>query len=424
MTAYQPPQSIEAEEALLGACLLNPAVIGKLNITAADFYVVRNQWIWEALSKLARGGANVDPITLAAELQRGGKLAEAGGAGRITDLITRTPSSLHAEDYAAVIREKAQRRRILDTCNNLVKAMYSGEPIDGIIAKAMTELSRSAQPDGGAVHWSEFLSDFYDTVEQRCQNPKEIYGIPTGIEDYDLITGGLQQGEILIISGEPGLGKTLLAFQMVTQLAKSQPGAVYELEMGLNAVLRRAMSAEAKITTRAMKSGFMSEDDWSAFIKGTESLAKLPVYTTKRINWTTTQMRSDLARLKEVYGVTWFLVDYMDLLRDTGFDAIDRSRVISAALHDICLDLDLAGIVIQSMNKSGMRDEVKDKSSLSGASKVVYDADLILMMQHYKDDPDRLITCTFEKNREGDSDRNAFKLWRGKTFPVFTAAKS
>jgi len=201
----------------------------------------------------------------------------------------------------------------------------------------------------------EYLTDLYSEISERAENPKLIHGLETGMKGFDKITYGLQTGEEFIIAGQPGTGKSLLAFQLGCGVAANgHAGAVYALEMSGKAMVRRRLSAITKIPTYNMLSGVDMNEKWEKLNKGVEELDPLPIYISDATDWTTLQLRADLSRLKQQQGVEWFILDYLDLLVDSyGKDRNEKSEYLSRQIHGICKDLDLAGIVIQSLNKQG-----------------------------------------------------------------------
>jgi replicative DNA helicase len=187
--------------------------------------------------------------------------------------------------------------------------------------------------------------------------------------------------------------------------AAGYPGAIYEMEMGGVAIVRRQVSALSKIETYKMRQGKISGDEWSALTTAIETVSALPVYISDESHWTTTGVRADLARLKELYGIKWFIADYLDLFEDLqGHDENSRSKHISGQIHAICKDLDLAGLMIHSINKTGMSSSTKSKANLSGSGKHSYDADQVVFIT--KPNPDvNVVNLTWDKMREGDGDR-------------------
>src|SRR3972149_7148904 len=210
------PSSIEAEESLLGAVLISPSATQTLDIKPEDFYIHRYGWIWAAITGLIEKGHDVDVVTISEALERAGKLNEIGGTQVLLRLATVTPTSLHAESYANIVKDLANRRRILDIANALARAAYDeSKPVDVSVISATTSLTGSIQPRGAAVPLSKYVGRLMDDVEYRVQHPTEIFGLQTDVLDFDKTTGGLQLGEVLYIGGDPGIGKSILSIQKI-----------------------------------------------------------------------------------------------------------------------------------------------------------------------------------------------------------------
>jgi replicative DNA helicase len=415
----QLPYSPHAEEAVLGCLLIDPEAIKTLHLSDQDFYRVNNQMIFTTMQLLYARGQAIDFITICSELEKHDNLAEVGGAAYLMSLVNASPHAFHLQAYADIVREKARRRKVIQTCQRLtVNAFNEESNLDTGIAQAATELVTVARPVGGAIHIKEFISQAYDDALAKYNSPKEMYGIPTGIEDFDRITSGLQPGELLVLSGEPGLGKSLLAFQMCAGMAGTTPGAIYELEMSGLAVVRRYLSRLSKVTTYKMRTGKMESEDWEAYGKAVEAMAQLPIYLSDACDWTAVSLRADLAQLKEKHNISWFLVDYLVLLADVyGDGENERTAHLAQEVAKICKDLDLAGIGIQSMNKMGFKTSGAAKENLSGSGALGYAASAIWFMTK-PDENNDVVRLTCDKMREGDGDRFV-DLLKVKGFPSF-----
>jgi replicative DNA helicase len=250
-------------------------------------------------------------------------------------------------------------------------------------------------------------------------NPQDIFGITTGFSDWDAITGGLQRGEVVKLSGEPGLGKSLLAMQVLSNAAKKgYAGALYELEMSGKQVVRRRLSSESKITTAAMRSGKITPEQKTAFEKAIGEMENLPIYISDSSVMTTMDIRADLQRLKDSHGVSVAVIDYEGLLEDDPEkDDIARSKLISKRVHDIFKDLDIAGISIMDMTKEGIRGSAKGQSAMAGTARSLHDADQIVIMRKHIEKPN-VVVLTWEKMREGGTEQGV-ELVKLQGFPTF-----
>lgn len=423
MNEIKLPQSPESERALLGALIINPEAIRTLRLDAGDIYIVRNRWIYEAIYHIAKTGGNVDYMTIADELRKSGRIGEIGGEAYLTELIISTPNSLHIEDYAKIIRDRAQRRKVILSAQELVKTVFDlKSDLSEAIAKAASEIVASSDITDGARLMSDVLGELWDEIELASHDPRDIFGIPTGMSGFDRITSGLQRKEVFMLSGEPGVGKSFLAFQLGIGAAEGSngipgtPGAVFELEMSALATVRRAVSVRSRVGSRTLRSGRLEGDDWTRLTGAVEHMSKLPVYISDNTNWTTTGLRAECARLKS-HGIGWVIIDYLALLKDLpGGDEVERSAVVSDRVHDIAKDLDLAIVAIHDMTKAGMTGQVGGQAGLSGSRRVSYNADMTAFLRTTENKD--LFNLEWAKFREDSADR-VLPLRRVPGFPAY-----
>jgi replicative DNA helicase len=418
MTDYQhTPEARESEKALLGAILIDPTILDRVSLEADRFYDQGNRTIYQTMRAI--GSRDLDLVVLSEALERKGKTAEVGGMAYLLQLPKATPHTYNFETYERIIRDTSIRRGVIQSASQLAKSAYNENvDITDAISRAVTELVQSAKPKGGAVSMKEFLSELYEEISDRAENPKVVHGLETGLKDFDKITHGLQKGEEFILAGQPGTGKSLLAFQLGCGMAANgHPGAVYALEMSGKAMVRRRLSAITKIPTYNMQSGVDMNARWDKLNKGVEELEPLPIYISDATDWTTLQLRADLSRLKQQNGCEWFILDYLDLLVDNfGKDRNEKSEYLSRQIHGICKDLDIAGLVIQSLNKGGYGGTPR-MSHLSGSAKISYDADSIAILSQ-DENTENVVNLIWEKQREADGNR-ALKLVKVAGFPAF-----
>jgi replicative DNA helicase len=414
-----PLYSPNAEESFIGSILIDPEQMRETDLIPEEIYVERNRWIYIAAQDLRLSGQSVDYVTVCARLDAMGKLALCGGPARLTELVNVCPDSGNIKSYADIIRDRARRRDILDTANRLANLAHDlDSDMTNGIPEQIDRLSRAATQSAGAVRINQFLGDLYDQVAFANANPSDIYGIATGLDDWDRIAGGLIKREIVKLAGDPGIGKSLLAFQIACGCAAHAPGVVYELEMSGISVVRRRISTLSKVSSNRMRTGRLKEGEETAINQAIEAMERLPIWMCDQSNMTSLAMRVDLERLKAQHGIEWFLLDYEGLLTDDpDKDDITRSKVISSRVHAIAKDLDLAGLVIDDMNKAGIDNASSGKANLSGSARKLYDADAIVMLRQ---DPQnkQLVAVTWEKLRDGEGSRSMI-LQRVEGFPAF-----
>jgi replicative DNA helicase len=423
------PHSREAEEALIGAALMSPDLIQGIDLDTEDFYIHRNRMVWDALSALSRRGIEPDLVTVTDHLESRGQLSDVGGPAALISLINTTPTALRAGNYAGIIRDKAQRRRAILAASELARAAYDEtKDLADSAASVVDNLTMGIRPRNGAVHVRQFIDQVYADTEDAYNNPRKVWGISTGFTDFDTATGGLQPGEVLYIGGEPGVGKSILSMQMGFNMGLAgQPGAIYSLEMLGRQVLRRTLSARSKVATRKLKTGEMSDVDWSDFTAACEAVSEAPIYLCDESNLTTAALRADLARLKARHGITWFVLDYLYLMAD-GMGKLDpnqRTEVLSARTKNMTKELELVGITVNSVTKDGMDAEAPpSKKNIRGSGQVIHDADLIGFLTNHipemggANNPN-MRTFIFAKGREMENPRGAFHLVKFPDYPAF-----
>jgi len=428
----------EAESAVIGAVMINPDLINYIDLRVDEFYIGKNKVIWKAITDLARAHTSVDFVTLTERLESSGKLDAVGGAAGLTAYLSDTTySSYNAKDYAAIVRDKARRRAILQVATDLAKLAHSDSDIDAGISAHISALSTATQSSKGAVQWSTYFDQLYDEASERYADPRDTWGIPTGFAAFDRVTGGLQSHELMVLSGEPGVGKTMLAMQMAANMADTAPGAIYSMEMTGRAVARRLVSARAQIEPRKIKTGRIDRDGSAAFTQAIDELASKRVYMSESETWTTASLRADLTRLIVQQQIKWFVVDYLYLMNDPGKDEIEKTQNISRGLKQTCKALGLSGLAIHSMNKAGMSsgdEKVKKpgQADLRGSAQVNYDADLICFLKEFKPlntqdnfinpkEHENMRTLWFAKGRELENPRKYIHLVKKPGYPYFGA---
>ena len=315
------PNSREAEEAVLGAVLINPEAYYDVAhfLQDEDFYIHRHRWIWQAFTNLHEKRIPIDFLTVAEELDQNGQLSEIGGPAYLTALINNVPTSLHAEAYGHLVEESAVRRRMLEAANAIAKLAYKEETgIDEIMNDAEKavfgvserRLTRDLQPI------QKGLSDYYDRIDQLMRRGEDTFGVPSGFIDLDRLLGGMQPSDFLIIAGRPGMGKTaflISAAKNAAQIHKKHV-AIFSLEMANEQLVQRLIAQETGIDTHHLRTGQLNEDEWPLFAHAIEVLSDTRIFLDDTPGLTPLQLRTKSRRLHMEFRLDLILVDYLQLM--------------------------------------------------------------------------------------------------------------
>lgn len=413
--------SDEAEKALIGAAILNQQVLREVAISPDDFYVRRAGLVWETLLRMDAEGISTDIVMLDIECTK--KDPNYGGIAYISALAN-NGVSWAAQDYVDEILDYSRRRKLLQQASKLAQLATDGGNIDGEISKIIDSVVMSSKSGATSQPIADYMSKLLDDVFERVKNPTALYGIPSGFADFDSFTGGIQPTESLILSGDSGAGKSMLAMQWAIQMAqKGYPGVIYSLEMSGIAVARRMLSGFGKIEAWKLKSGKLTDAEQQTMVEESAKIAAYPLWMCDNGDMGLLDVRSDLAKRKQKDNVAWFILDYMYLLRDAGNrDEIEATTQISIGVKKMCKSLELAGISIHSLNKQGMDTGNAKKSMLRGSGQMVYDADVIMLIARDEQFPMQR-NITLVKGREIESTSTPkFSLVQTKGFPFFGSA--
>ncbi len=411
------PHSREAEEAVIGAVLINPEAYYDVAqfLSADDFYIHRNRWIFDTFVSLHDRNEAIDLVTVTEELDQKGHLADIGGAAYITKLINNVPSSLHAEAYGHRVEETAIRRRMLEAANKIAKLAYTENlTLDTVMddsEKAIFNVSqRRTTQDLQPIR--SVLSDYFDRMEELSKRDEELVGVPTGFIDIDKILGGLQPSDLLIIAGRPGMGKTgfILSALKNAALTHKKHVAIFSLEMSNEQLVQRIIAQETGIDSTRLRSGKLSPDEWLLFTQAIEVLTDTHIFLDDTPALTPLQLRTKCRRLHLEYKLDLIVVDYLQLM---GGDNRSNNRVqevsdISRNMKILARELNVP--VLAAAQLSRAVEQRSDKrpvlSDLRESGSLEQDADVVMFIYRpevYEEDSQfkNLAEIIIAKHRNG-----------------------
>ena len=357
-----PPHNLEAEQSLLGAMLLSEhAVSAAATIVGADdFYKPAHRHIFDAIQALYASGRGVDPLTVAEELDRVGVLESVGGGVTLLTLQANTPAITNAEHYARIVEEKALLRRLITAANDVAELGYS--PLDDIektIDSAESTIFAVAQRRN-----SDTLSELSPLLDRSLEQLEALYergdavtGTPTGYTDLDAMLSGLQPGALVVVGARPAMGKTALALGMAGHAAVREqlPVLFFSLEMGHLELTQRLIAAEARIDASKLKTGRLTDADWTKITKAMGRLGEARLWIDDNPALTVMEIRSKARRLQDRLDMPlgMIVVDYLQLMQ--GRSGAESRQVevaeISRGLKVLARELEAPVVALSQLSR-------------------------------------------------------------------------
>ena len=357
------PSDIEAERAVLGSVLMEPALIGTVReIVEPDmFYDRQNGKIFRRMCDLDDDGEAIDVVTLVDKLRENDELNDVGGMLYLTQLAGSTPTASHAANYAKSVREKYLLRRSIEESMSLMKqAAHTGDPSKVITAMqaAAAKLSDLAAPAKEIVPVKEVLLNVYDDVETRFKNRdtfRGVTGIASGFPDLDRMTAGFQRSDLIILAARPSMGKTALALNIAQNVGKrGETVAIFSLEMSAKQLVERMLSAESGVDSGRFRTGYLEADDWEKTTMAIGTLSDAAIYIDDTPGIMVHEIRSKCRRLKEKHGLSLVMIDYLQLISAPRRPNVNRTQEVSEitrSLKMLARELDVPVIALSQLSR-------------------------------------------------------------------------
>jgi len=391
-----PPQSTQAEQALLGGLMLDASGWDRVadQVTGDDFYRNDHRLIFDAVRQLSERSQPCDAVTLSEYLEKRAELVDAGGLGYLGSLVADTPSAANVAEYARIIRERALLRRLIQAGNEIAGSAYhtEGRAIHELVDEAerkVFEIAEQGKRRGsGFVHLREVLPTTIDQIDERHQNQEAVTGLSTGYTMFDEMTAGLQKGDLIIVAGRPSMGKTSLALNIAENAAmnpaKPEPTAVFSMEMSTEQLALRMISSLGRVNQAHLRNGRFADEDWPRINGAIQMMSEAPMYIDDTPALTPTEIRARARRLKRQHGLSLIVVDYLQLMQVAGNTENRATEIseISRSLKALARELEVPIIALSQLNRSvEQRTEKKPiMSDLRESGAIEQDADLIIFI--------------------------------------------
>ncbi len=389
------PSNTEAEQAVLGALLIDPDAIIKVApiIRAEDFYLEKHAWIYDAIFALHERREPIDFLTVVAELERRGKLNDVGGAAYITALINAVPSAIHVETYAHLVERLSTQRRLISAAGDIAGIAYdSPEDIDTtidraeeiIFAVAQRRMTRDMIPIRVAV------DQFIDHLDYVQKHQGEILGVATGFSDLDRLLGGFQPSDLIIVAGRPGCGKTSFALSIMQYAAmeKHKRVALFSLEMSAEQLVQRLVASMGELDSQNLRLGKIGDADYPRLVKATGELSETAIFIDDSAAITPIEIRAKARRLQSEHGLDLIIIDYLQLMTIRGRveNRVQEVSQMSRQLKELARELRVPVVALSQLSRAveSRQDHRPQLADLRESGSIEQDADVVIFISREK----------------------------------------
>jgi replicative DNA helicase len=419
-----PPHDIAAEQCVLGGMMLSKDAISDVLevIKATDHYRPAHQIVHETILDLYGRGEPADAITVAAELTKHGDIGKVGGAPYLHTLIASVPTAANAGYYARIVRERAILRRLVEVGTRIVQLGYAGDAdADELVDRAQAEVYGVTERRGSDDYLplSDIMTNALDELE-AIEKHTTIQGVPTGFLDLDSLTNGLHPGQMVVIAARPAIGKSTLALDLAraASIKNDLTSVIFSLEMSRNEITMRLLSAEARVSLQAMRTGKMTPDDWNRLALRMSEVAHAPMFIDDSPNMSMMEIRAKCRRLKQQHDLRLVIIDYLQLMSSPKRVENRQQEVseLSRSLKLLAKELNVPVIAVAQLNRGPEQrtDKRPMLSDLRESGSIEQDADVVILL-HREDAYER------ESPRAGEADFIVAKHRNGPTTTVTVA---
>ncbi len=393
-----PPQSVEAEQAVLGGLMLAPDSYDRVadQLNDSDFYRRDHQLIYRAIRELAEKSRPFDAVTLGEWFESQGLSEQVAGGAYLIELASTTPSAANITAYAEIVRDKAILRQLIDVGTGIVNDGFQPDGRDSaeILEEAERQVLAIAQANTqGKTDFTpvtKALSEAFDVLQTRYANGDGVTGLSTGYTELDMMTAGLQKTDLIILAARPAMGKTTLALNMAETAAfrSKLPVAVFSMEMSASQLAMRLISSVGRVNAQRLRTGQLEDEDWSRVTGAIRQLREVKIFIDDEPGLSPVKLSAKARRLKREHGLGLIVIDYLQLMSVPGNSENRATEIseISRSLKGLAKELQVPVIALSQLNRSleTRTDKRPVMADLRESGAIEQDADMIMFI--YRDD--------------------------------------
>jgi replicative DNA helicase len=411
LTDKLPPQSLEAERALLGCMLLSNESIDDVAdlVRPKHFYLDKHRRIAEAICRLYEGSfGGVDAVTLGEELEKRGELEEIGGHVYLHELMEAVPHAVHSRHYASIVRDKAMLRDLREACRQILRDVHDEvESTDAILSAAERRVFNILEYKGSAQNLEirEILMQVYDSLHERWMNEGALPGLGTGFTDLDRLLAGLHATDLIILAARPSLGKTAFACNIALAVARHAKAAqdgtdhsdshtpkkgvlIFSLEQSKLELAERFLCIVGSLDGHRLKRNELDEDDRRKVQQVASDLSELPIFIDDQGSRSMSEVSAIARRMKRRYGISLIVIDYLQLIEpeDRASNREQQVAQIARRLKHLAKDINVPVVALAQLNRGvELRENKRPRlADLRESGAIEQDADLVLFL--HRDD--------------------------------------
>lgn len=395
MSQKIPPQSMEAEQAVLGGLLIESESWDEVVdiIGEADFYSPAHRTLFAAMKDLHRQNKPVDLITLSDWLMLRNQMDAVGGIKYLNAILENTTSTASIGGYAKIIKEKALLRQIIQLSQTTIDEAFSSlDDVDSFLDRVEARVYQVAEQKNanGLVDASELVKSSLQRIEELYANKAAVTGVPTGFLDLDEMTAGFQPGEMIILAARPSMGKTAFGLNVALHAAlrEKKNVAFFSVEMGRESIMTRLLASAAKVRLSDIRVGHLDDKAWPRLINTAAALSETGLFIDDTAGISPFEIRAKCRRMKKKFGLDMIMIDYLQLMSmKERYDSREREvSEISKLLKSIAKELQVPVVALAQLNRGveGRTDKRPMLSDLRESGSIEQDADVIMMI--YRED--------------------------------------
>ena len=411
------PQSIEAEQSVLGSMIIDKNAIAKVleGLEEEDFYRDGHKIIYRSILDMFRSDIAIDLLTLLEYLKSTDMLERAGGVTYITELSASVPTTANLSAYIKIVSDKSTLRRLIKSSTTIIEESYNNQSnVEDVVDSAEKKIFNIAEKrtTKDFEPLSDVLERGFAQIEKLFNNKGTITGVGSGFTDLDAKTSGFQSGDMVLIAARPSMGKTTFALNIVeyAALKENKSVVVFSLEMSKEQLAYKLLCSEANVDMLRLRTGTLEDKDWENIAMAAGPLSKAKIYIDDTAGVTVMEMRSKCRRLKIEYGIDLIVIDYLQLMSGgTGTDNRQQEvSEISRSIKALAKEMECPVIALSQLSRAPEQraDHRPMLSDLRESGSIEQDADVVMFLyrdEYYnKETEDKNIgECIMAKQRNG-----------------------